>query len=323
MVLSGPVVVTGASGFIGHECVRKLTAAGYRVRGLVRALDSQTAARADFLPIGDLAQADARVLHNALEGATAVVHLAARAHRPLDGTAESAAALRRLNVDVSERLAQAAAAAAVGHFVFASSVKVHGETSQPGQPLRESDPPNPEDEYAASKWAAERALEGVAEDTGLRVTVLRLPLTYGPGAKANFAALVRAVQRGIPMPVARIVNRRSLLSTGNFCDALRTLLASDDAEDRGRATPYFIADAHAVSTPELVQAIARALRVAPRSWRVSPGLLRIGAAAVGRSDTIERLLTTLEVDTAAFRARFAWSPPQTLEQGLAEALRQG
>ena len=217
---AGTVVVTGANGFLGRACVPRLAAAGYRVRGLVRALDASTAASAQFMPVGDLTQLDDAGLHNALRGATTVVHLAALAHRPLDATPQSAAALRRLNVDVSERLARAAAASGVTHFVFASSVKVNGETSPPGRPLVESDPPNPEDDYAASKWAAECALAAVAEQSGLRVTALRLPLTYGPGAKANFAALVRAVRRGVPLPLAGITNRRSLLGTGNFCAAL-------------------------------------------------------------------------------------------------------
>jgi nucleoside-diphosphate-sugar epimerase len=312
MVLSGLVVITGASGFIGRECVRRLDGP---VRGLVRLLDVHTVARKEFVSVGDLMDADARVLANALHGANAVVHLAGHAHRTA-----STAALRRVNVDMSERLARAAATARVAHFVFASSVKVNGEMSLPGHPLRESDPPNPQDDYAASKWAAERALEGVAEDTGLRVTLLRLPLCYGPGAKANFAALTRAVQRGVPLPLEGIENRRSVLSTGNFCDALRVLLASDPAADRGRATPYFVADAQSISIPDLVRAIAHALRVAPRLFRVPPALLRIAAAAAGRSEAVERLLTTLEVDTDAFRTRFAWSPARTLEQSLSEAL---
>jgi UDP-glucose 4-epimerase len=315
------VVITGASGFIGRECVARLAAAGHRVRGLVRRLDAQTAARAEFYAAGDLVAADDGALRNALAGATALVHLAGHAHRPVAGTDEAAAALRQVNVTASERLARVAAEVGVTHFVFASSVKVNGEMSLPDRPLRESDPPDPLDEYAASKWAAERALAGVAEDTGLRVTSLRLPLTYGPRAKANFAALVRAVRRGIPLPLAAIRNRRSLLGTGNLCDALIAMLRSGDGGDAGRLTPYFVADAQAVSTPELVRAIARALRVQVRLWPLPPFALRLAAAAVGRSEAVERLLTTLEVDTTTFGTRFGWTPPRTLAEGLSEALR--
>lgn len=315
------VVVTGAAGFIGRECVTGLAAAGHRVRGLVRTLDAGTAARPEFFAAGDLVAADDDALRNALAGATAVIHLAARAHKPLANTEEAAAALRRINVTTSERLARVAAGIGVTHFVFASSVKVNGEMSPAGRPLRESDPPDPVDEYGASKWAAERALEAVAEDTGMRVTALRLPLTYGPRAKANFAALVRVVRRGIPLPFASIRNRRSVLGTANLCSALAALLRSEEDGDAGRLVPYFVADAQAVSTPDLVRAIARALGVPARLWPLPPLALRLAAAAVGRSDAAERLLASLEVDTAAFRARFGWMPPLSLDEGLARALR--
>ena len=314
------IVVTGANGFLGRAVVPRLAAAGYGVRGLVRQLDPATAARAQFLPVGDLTHLPDRAMLNALRGATAVVHLAALAHRPLDGGPESASALRRINVDVSGRLARAALLSGATHFVFASSVKVNGETSPPGRPLSESDPPNPEDDYAESKWAAECTLAVVAEQSDLRVTALRLPLTYGAGAKANFAALVRAVRRGLPLPLGGIANRRSVLGAGNLCSALQTLLESSDASAHGRVTPYFVADAQPVSTAELVRAIARALRKPPRLFAIAPSLLRLGGAWCGRSEAVERLLDTLEVDTAAFRTRFGWSPPESLDQGLAAAI---
>lgn len=313
------IVVTGAGGFIGRACVARFAAEGCDVRGLVRALSPDTAARPQFLPVGDLTKLSSDALRNVLRGARVVVHLAAQAHQPLDASEESLAALRRVNVDATERLARAAAQGGARHFVFASSVKVHGETSPPGRPLRESDPPNPPDEYAASKWAAERALAAVAEDIGLRITALRLPLTYGPGAKGNFAALARALSSGVPLPLAGIHNRRSVLGTGNLGSALAALLASDDAADGGQMVPYFLADAEPVSTPDLVRAMARALRVSPRIWTLPRGVLRFGGAWLGRSEMVERLLDTLEVDTAAFQVRFDWTPPCSLDDGLAAA----
>ncbi len=313
------VVVTGAGGFVGRGVVGCLRSRGWNVRGLVRTLDGATAARAEFLPVGDLAAADARTLACALAGATHVVHLAARAHRaPGDPDAELAA-MRRVNAEATERLARAAAAAGVAHFVFASTIKVNGEATLPGHPFRESDPPDPHDAYAASKWEAERALAAVAAETGLAVTMLRLPLTYGPGAKANFAALARAVRAGVPLPFARIANRRSVLGTGNLHDALAAVLAADDPAALGRATPYLLADAEPVSTPDLVRAIARATGAPARLFPMPPGLLRFAGACAGRAEAVERLVGSLEADTSAFRTRFAWTPPLTLAQGLAAA----
>ena len=136
--------------------------------------------------------------------------------------------MRRINVEVTERIARAAADAGAAHFVFASSVKVNGEGTPPGHPFRESDPPDPHDDYAATKWEAEQALAAVASETGLRVTALRLPLTYGSGVKGNLARLVRAIRGGVPLPLAGHRNRRSMLGAGNCSAAIQALLASDD-----------------------------------------------------------------------------------------------
>lgn len=321
--MNGTVVVTGAAGLIGRACVAHLQAGGWRVRGLVRVLDAQTVARSEFIAVGDLAAIADRALAQVMSGADAVVHLAARVHRPQRDDAAAQDAYRRMNVDVTQRLARAALAAGTRHFVFASSVKVNGEATLPGHPFRESDAPDPHDDYAQSKWAAEQALATVAEESGLRATALRLPLTYGPGAGANFAALARAVRRGVPLPLGNIANRRSILGVDNCCAAIATLLASDSVPDRGRTTPYFVADAETVSTPGLVLAVARALQVAPHLVAVPAGLLRLAGACCGRANTVERLLGSLEVDTSAFATRFGWTPPVSLAHGLAAALRSG
>lgn len=311
------LVVTGADGFIGRAVVPLLVRGGHEVRGLVRAMSTDTVARREYMAVGDLAQWSDAAMRGAMRDARAVVHLAGLAHR----AAASLAMLRSVNVDATARLARAAAAQGVGHFIFASSVKVNGETSVPGHPFRESDPPNPLDAYGASKWAAERALGEVAESTGMRATILRLPLTYGRGAKANIAALARALRRGIPLPLAAIENRRSVLGVGNLAAALLALVASED--DAQRATTYFVADANAVSTAALVEAMARAMRVPARLFALPTAALRIAGAWSGRSETVERLLDTLEVDTTEFRVRFAWSPPYSLDEGMAQAFGPG
>ncbi len=324
MVLATPprlVVVTGAAGFIGREVCLQLRARGSAVRGLVRDLDGETALHADTLPIGDLATISDERLAYPLRDAASVVHLAARVHRARAAAFESLAAYRAVNVAATERVARAAAASGVRHFIFASSVKVNGEETAPGRSLTESDPPDPRDDYATSKWEAECALAAVAETTGMRVTALRLPLTYGPGAKANFARLARGVRLGVPLPLAGIDNRRSLLGIGNLGDALAALLADDTTSDAGRMTRYLLADAAPVSTPELVREIAAALGVQPRLVRLPASLLHFAGACIGRSDAVRRLTESLAVDTTAFRTRFGWTPPFTLGQGLRAALR--
>jgi UDP-glucose 4-epimerase len=232
---------------------------------------------------------------------------------------EAASAYRVINAVAAQRIARVAAASGAGHIIFASTVKVSGESTLPGRPLRETDPPHPRDDYAASKWEAEQLLADIARDTGIRVTVLRLPLLYGPGMKGNLARLRRAIERGVPLPLGAIDNRRSLLGVANFASAVDALRRR--ATDGGGVATYFVADDEAVSTPALVRAMASALGVAPHLVPVPVGVLRFAAACAGARDEMERLTGSLEVDTTAFRTDFGWIAPVALGEGMAQALR--
>ena len=317
---AGLVVVTGADGFAGRAVCAHFRAAGVPFRGLVRTLSGATAARLDMLPVGDFATIPDDALANALRGAGSVVHLAGRAHVMQETATEPRAAFRAANVVATGRVARAAAMAGAAHFVFASSVKVNGEATPPGRPFRESDPPDPRDDYAASKWEAECVLADVARETGLAVSVLRLPLLYGPGAKGNFARLTGAIARGVPLPLGSIDNRRSVLGLGNLVAALDAVL-QHPAPAPGTVVTYLLADASPVATPELVRAIAAALGVAPRLLSIPPSLLRLAGACAGKAAAFERLAGSLEVDTTAFRTRFGWQPPRSLAEELSEMAR--
>ena len=338
-VAHAPIAVTGAHGFLGRALVPSLLGAGHGVRALVRSTVPDAMPAVDWRVVGDLVAASDAQLRDVLAGVPTVLHLAAQAHRPHLASPQADTALHALNATLPVRLARAAAQAGVRHFVFASSVKVHGETSPPGRALREDDPLVPADAYGESKAAAEEGLAGVARESGMRVTALRLPLVYGPGARANFAALIRAVRKGVVLPVGSIANRRSLLSTGNLASALLALLAPVAATCSATATsassargapatagsgelmPYLLADAHAVSTPELVRALAAALDVAPRILPFPPAMLRVATHLPGLGERVSRLVDSLEVDSIAFRTRFGWTPPLSLAVGLAAAVR--
>lgn len=311
------VVVTGAGGFAGRALCAHLRQRGVQVRGLVRELDAEAQAREDDnVATGDLATSDEGALATAISGARVVVHLAGRAHIARAAAPAADDAYQLANDVGTQRLARAAVAAGVARFVFASTVKVNGEATLPGRPFVEGDAADPHDAYARSKWAAERALQNIAHDSDLGVTVLRLPLMYGPGVKGNFAKLVNTVARGIPLPLGAVANRRSLLSINNFVTAIDTLLASNTPATRHRAATYFIADAEAPSTPALIRAVANALGVSPRIVSVPLPLLRLAGACFNQTAAISRLTNSLEVDTAAFRTATGWHPPFTLEDGL-------
>ncbi len=320
MSARGLVAVTGAEGFAGTALCAHLRAAAIPVRALVRTLAPDAVAQADTRAVGDLVAIADTALADALRGAEVVVHLAGRAHVMRETAADPLAEFRAINVAATERLARAAAGAAVAHFVFASSVKVNGESTSPGESFSESDPPAPRDDYALSKWEAERVLREVARDTGMPVTILRLPLLYGPGVKGNVARLTDWIARGIPLPLASIDNRRSMLGAGNLVSALDALLSGPRPAPHGAAT-YLLADPVAVSTPELVRAIAAALGAKPRLVAFPEQVLHLAAACVGQAPAVDRLTSSLVVDPRAFCAAFDWHAPRTLAEELADMVR--
>jgi nucleoside-diphosphate-sugar epimerase len=294
------VAVTGAGGFIGRALCARLEEQGRTVRRLVR---ESAGNQGDEVAL-DLERAQPEALARVLDGAFAVVHLAARVHRMEDSDADVEAAHRLANVDVTERLALAAVTAGVRRFVFASTVKVNGEATPRGRAFRAGDAPSPQDAYARSKLAAERTLAQVSSGTSMLATTLRLPLVYGAGARGNFRRLVDAVAARRFLPFGAIDNRRSLLGLDNLLDAIEAVLASDSAVNGA----HFVADAQSVSTATLVRAIADALGVEPRLLSVPVGALKLGGALAGRGATIARLIGSLEVDASALARATAWRP---------------
>jgi len=308
---SGEVVVTGADGFVGSALVAHFVATG-RAFVAVGRRPPADAAKIRYAEVEDLATASDAALDAIVAGAAAVVHLAGRAHVLRDRASDPAALYQAANVVATERVAAAAVRAGVRRFVFASTIKVHGEETLPGRPFRADDPLDPQDAYARSKADAEQALAAVAAGTSLEAIVVRLPLTYGPRVKGNFLTLLDAVARCARMPFGRIANRRDLLYVGNLVHAITGLL---DARGPVGGT-WLAADGEAVSTADLVRRIASALEVPPRVMNLPASLLMLAGRALGRSALLRRTMASLEVDASPLVRRIG-PPPFTLDQGLA------
>ena len=309
----GPVLVTGADGFVGRAVCEALSSRGRPFRMLVRSEPASPPPGGAVFRTRDLL--DEEVLRAALEGCGSVIHLAARVHMMNDRAADPLAEFRRVNVLGARLLAAVSAAMGVRRFVFASSVKVNGESTT-GRPFRETDDPAPEDPYGKSKWEAERALAEVASETALEVVVLRPPLMYGAGVKANFLRLMRLVDRGVPIPLGAARNQRNLVFVRNFADAV--VLAADHAGAAGET--FMISDAPPVSTAELVRHIARALGRRARLVPVPTRLLRVAGVVVGKRPAVDRLLESLRVDSGRVREVLGWTPPFSMEEGLRETV---
>jgi nucleoside-diphosphate-sugar epimerase len=305
------VLVTGADGFVGRALCDALAAAGRSVRCAVRRLDRVSTGT---IAVGDIGP-DTN-WNTTLDGVNCVVHLAARTHVLHETTAGALAAYRRINVTGTERLARAAAARGTRRLVFLSSVKVNGEGTGE-RPYTEEDAPRPEDAYGISKTDAERALAGIAAETGLEITVLRPPLVYGPGVKGNFLRLMRLVARGVPLPLGAIDNRRSFIYLGNLVDAIMKALDAPRAAGR----TYLAADGEDLSTPALVRAMAAALGIKPRLVPFPLALLKVAATLTGRRAEFARVAGSLQVDSSRIRRELDWRPPYTVAQGLKQTAK--
>lgn len=259
--------------------------------------------------VGDLA--DRPDLGPALSGVEVVIHLAGRAHVMRETAADAEAAFHRANVDATRHLAEQAAGAGVRRFLLLSSVKVNGERTGEA-PFTETDPPAPQDAYGRSKWAAEQALHEIAAATGLEVVAIRPPLVYGPGVKANFLRLLRLVERGLPLPLAGVRNRRSLVSVWNLCD----LIVACATHPAARGETFLASDQHDLSTPELVRAIAAAMGRSARLFPFPAPVLRLAAWALGQGAAVERLVGSLQVDSGKATRLLGWTPPVGVEDGL-------
>jgi len=318
------LLVTGASGFVGTHLVRDLSGWGYSVRAAVRKPRSTLPlpVGVESVVVGDLSQQIN--WKESLKGVDTVIHLAAHAHVVRDTNFNTDSLYHTVNGLGSLRLAEAAAVSGVRRLVFVSSSKVLGDETPPGQVWREDTPCAPRDAYGRSKLAAEQALWEVSRRTGLQVVVLRPPVVYGPGVGANILELFRLVDRGIPLPLGLVENRRSLLFVGNLVDAIRLVICAPAASGE----TFHISDGEDCSTAALVKNIAQALGRPIRLLPVPPAFLRYaghlgdGVERIAgihmpiNTPNVIRLLGSLSMDTSKLQSMLGWHPLCNLDQGI-------
>ena len=308
------IIVTGGSGFVGRRLCVELELRRCEVSRIVRDLLPPHGA----LPgLGRVSRIDATTHWlPTLHGAKTIVHLAARVHVMQDTTTDPIAAFRVVNVGGTLNLARQAAAAGVKRFVFISSAKVNGESTQPDRPFTEVDIPNPQDAYSLSKYEAEQGLRQISADTGMEVVIIRPPLVYGPGVKANVAALLQAVQQGRPLALGSVNNRRSLVALDNLVDFIILCMTHPKAANQ----TFLVSDGNDLSTAELVRGLARAAGVSPRLLPVPVWALQAGAMLLGKEDEVQRLCGSLQVDISKARQLLGWRPPVVVDEGLRRAV---
>jgi len=301
------VLLTGATGFVGSELVKQLSPQKLKVLGRSNpAIDDAIFCEAGI---------DGSSVYSAhLEDVKCIIHSAARAHIMNDTVANPLEEFRKVNTFGTLNLAQQAAIAGVKRFIFVSSIKVSGESTQTGKPFRHSDKPSPEDAYGISKYEAEEGLKKIAEETGMEVVIIRPTLVYGPGVKANFLSLVNLVRKRIPLPLGLINNQRSLVAIDNLVDLIVTCIDHPNAANE----TFLVSDDDDVSTTELLKRIGTAFVFKPMLLPIPRWALTIPAAMLGKKSVVDRLYGSLQVDISHTKHRLNWTPPVTMGQQLAK-----
>lgn len=302
------VLVTGASGFVGEAVVFRLL------------LDRK------FIPVA--AARGATILHGlcsvvpfdltntqrmpTLDGVSVVIHAAARVHVMNETATDALAEFRKVNVEGTLRLARHAVESGVKRFIFISSIKVNGESTVLGKPFKADDLPAPADPYGVSKYEAEEALKQLGHITGMEVVIIRPPLVYGPGVKANFLSMLSWLHKGVPLPLGAIGNQRSLVAIGNLVDLIITCIDHPAAANQ----TFLVSDGEDLSTTLLLQRLALAL--GKKAWLLPlpEVVLKLAASIVGKQGVAQRICDSLQVDISKNRELLGWTPPVNMDKAM-------
>jgi len=335
------ILVTGASGFVGQKLINELLNDNHQISALVRDRSNRLPLDVKQIEIDDLAtlydcqndindfaEIEDKVsgsiisinddLNSSLDKKDAVIHMAARVHIMTDDATDSLNEFKRVNTYPSLYLAQQAARSGVKRFIFISSVKVNGEFTEKGKPFTENDDCCPSDPYAISKWEAEQGLMQIANATGMEVVIIRPPLVYGPGVKGNFARMLSWVSKGLPLPLGKIRNKRSMLALENLVSFIIRCLVHPGAANQ----VFLLSDGEDISTTELIQKLARAQGIKARLLPIPVSWMKAVARLMRKKEISERLFSSLLVDNRKARTLLDWSPVVSMEQQLIKMVRR-
>ncbi|MDZ4099880.1 MAG: SDR family oxidoreductase [Methylophilaceae bacterium] len=307
------ILITGANGFVGSVLNKVLAQRQFYVVPTQRSAVVVGLLESSAMAVGDINETTDWA--NVLKGVDVVIHLAARVHVMHEKAANPLTAFQEVNLHGTINLARQAATSGVKRFVYVSSIKVNGEYTD-AKPFTELDDPSPQDPYGISKWQAEQGLHAIGRETGMEIVIIRPPLVYGPGVKANFYNLLNIVSKALPLPLGSIKNSRSMIYVENLVDAL--ILASTHPKAAGQT--YLVSDGVDVSTPKLISMIAAAMKKPNRVFAFPVSLMRLAAKCIGKSLVIDRLSQSLVVDSSKIRNELGWRPPYTMEHGIHETV---
>lgn len=304
------ILITGATGFVGQYLVKELIKNNYSISVTIRKAEDKNKLpeKVNSFVVNSL---NDTLPLEFLQNQEVIIYLAARVHQMNDNASSSLEAYREINTYAPISLAQQAVQNGVKRFIYLSSIKVNGEGTLK-TPYKENDKPNPVDPYGQSKWETEQRLFKLAEETGLEVVIIRPPLVYGAGVKANFLQLIKIISKGLPLPLGGINNSRSLVYVGNLVDAIITCIDRTEAKNQ----TFIVSDGEDLSTPELIRRIGKAMNKTPLLLPIPSSLIKIGTKLLGKGEAGDRLLGSLQVDSSKIRETLNWRSPYTVDEGL-------
>lgn len=309
------IFITGANGFIGARLVRRIVdQSNFAVLAASRKTNPDWPLGVEHVHFAELETA---CFSDFLSGVDTVVHCAARVHVMSDQVPDPLFEFQKINVHATLNLARQAAAASVRRFVFISSVKVNGESTEQGKPFSPIDVPAPEDPYGLSKLEAEQGLMRLAGETGMEIVIIRPPLVYGPGVKGNFASMIKLISKGLPLPLGAIHNKRTLVGIDNLVDLIIRCIDHPAATNQ----IFLAGDGEDLSTTELLHGVAEAMGRPARLVPVPAALLNLVAMLLGKRAVAQRLLGSLQVDIGKARELLDWEPPVSVKEGLRRCVR--
>ncbi|PML02446.1 NAD-dependent dehydratase [Vibrio breoganii] len=305
------VLVTGATGFVGRRFYQLATELGFQLLGQSRVRPSRDAERWVETCIDSNTK-----WSKTLNKVDCVVHCAARVHQMNESADDANALYQEVNVLGTLNLASQAAHAGVKRFVFLSSIKVNGESTSPNNSFKPEVGARPSDPYGASKWDAEQGLLEIAKETGLEVVIIRPPLVYGPGVKANFHSLLKWVDRAAPLPLGAINNQRSMV----FLDNLVSLMLECCENPNAAGQTFLVSDEHDISTSGLLKEVATAMKRPYRMLPIPESWLKLAASLLGKKHVGERLCSSLQLDISHTKQQLGWVPPVSFSEGIKETV---
>lgn len=310
--------VTGAYGFIGTSLCDQLIKKNFFVHVGIREKRKSALDLCKNLKIVEMGDMRLKInMSEFLLKLDCVIHCATYVHQIKNSEKINNLNYIKKNLDLTRDLAQQAATNGVKRFIFLSSIKVNGEQTIDSLSFKYNDISKPEDAYGRTKWETEQALLEISKQTKLEVVIIRPPLVYGEGVKANFLRLLDLVYKGIPLPFFNINNSRSFIGLDNLVDLIINCI--DHPKAAGKT--FLVSDGEDISTPELIRKLSKIMGTSTRLFSFPISIFKLMGYLVGKTPEVNRLIGSLRVNSSHTRKILEWNPPFSLDEGLEKTVR--